>query len=147
MLQQHVIFLQSEPMDAFIGGTKRFEFRVARRRQPWVRARVGDHAFLKRVGGAIEMAGIIVAMDLVDVRAGDDLGAFVRRWCLMAMDGGSYWARPGAIFAAAFELGDLERIFIPPELTPRGARSGWVTLDPALSSPRAMVGVPSVRCP
>jgi hypothetical protein len=140
MLQHvHVVFLQSSALDAFIAGAKRHEFRVARRTQPWVRARAGDRVLLKRVGAGVEMAGNIGSVDLVDVHAGDDLAAFVARWRDYSLDGGRYLtSRPDAMFAGAFEIADLRPATLPPELTPRGVRCGWAIV----------AGVPSVfSCP
>jgi hypothetical protein len=126
---QHVVFLQRAAMDAFIAGTKRVEFRVSRRRQPWLHAQVGDLVLLKRVAGNVEMAGTIVAVD--SWRSHDDtarnLTAFIERWRHRTSDDGAYLlSKPGARYAAAIEIGDLRPATLPPESTPRNVRAGWV---------------------
>jgi hypothetical protein len=144
----HVVFLQNEPMNGFLDGSKRVEFRIAHRRQPWVRASVGDVALLKRCAGEVELAGDIIAIDLVDVRAGGDMAAFIARWRHLTLDGGQYLgSKPGARYGAAVTLGNIQRATFPAEHTPRGARNGWVTLNPALSSQTATAGGPSVADP
>ncbi len=133
---QHVIFLSDAALDAFHDGRKQIELRIAYRRQPWLRARAGGAVLLKRVAAEVELAGEIIAIDSFDRGSPPGaLEAFIRRW---GPENDYLLSKPDARYGAAIEIGKLRPATFPADRTPRGARAGWVTLDPAPSLARCV---------
>ena len=126
----HVAFIQSEPLSRILSGVKRAECRLSINRPPAWKAEAGDTILFKESGGEITCRARIKAVSKFESLTPGDVSALAELVAPLtgASPTNAFWLRKkSARYAVIMELDQVERVSFPPEATPRGVMSAWVT--------------------
>lgn len=135
-MKAHVVFLKPSYLRRMVEGSKRYEVRCSFRRLACEGVEEGDTLLLKMSGGEVQAACDVGRVRVFRNLSPEQVADIAREY---AADGcGQYFRRyvppnnrSRAVNVAVIELVDVRCASLPPDRTPRGARSGWVTLGQA----------------
>jgi hypothetical protein len=138
-LRTHVAFVKAPHLRQIVTGNKRFEFRCSFGQLACESVREGDTVLLKRSGGNVEAAATVGKVVMHRGAHPERVAKIAREYAASSDSVASYGYlaryvppenRSRAVNLAVIELvGVRSASLLPANMTPRGVRSGWVTLD------------------
>lgn len=130
----HIAFVRDEPLQEIVAGRKRFELRLSFGGLACASVREGDLLLLKRVGGEVEAACDVGQVRLYQNMRPEEAKGLARRYA--DATSGLYLQRyvppcnrHRPVNVAIIELLNVRGASLPAEVTPRGVRSGWVSVS------------------
>lgn len=128
-MNYHVAFIQKEPLNRILSGTKKAEIRMGINRPEAWKVEAGDLLLFKASGGNIIAAAEVKAVSRFEGLMPDDirsLGELIAP--LIGTNRSLYFEQKiDARYAVVIEFDIPHPIHFPSALTPRGVQSGWVS--------------------
>lgn len=129
----HIAFIKSEPLRRILSGVKTAECRLSINHPPAWSIEVGDFILFKKSGGEIVCRARARAVHKFSSLTPSDVAALAELVAPLtgAAPDSAFWLnKQCARFAVIMEFDQVERVTFPPQATPRGVLSAWVSNFP-----------------